>query len=110
MKELTFVRHAKSDWGTEFLKDIDRHLNERGYRDAYFLSEWYAGNKKRPELLLSSTATRAVSTALIFSRALAHNQQHVHLDENIYEAGADKLISILKKQENTYGSILLFGH
>ena len=41
MKELILVRHAKSDWGNESLKDIDRHLNERGYEDAYLLSKWY---------------------------------------------------------------------
>ena len=41
MKELILLRHAKSDWGGEFLKDIDRPLNDRGYLDAYVLSEWY---------------------------------------------------------------------
>ena len=38
MKNLTFIRHAKSDWGNEFLKDIDRPLAQKGYKDAYELS------------------------------------------------------------------------
>ena len=56
MKELTLIRHAKSDWGNESLKDIDRHLNERGYDDAYTLSDWYFNNHESPEIILSSPA------------------------------------------------------
>jgi len=97
MKELIFVRHAKSDWGTEFLQDIDRHLNERGYRDAYFLSEWYEKNKNKPDLILSSTATRALSTAFIFARALEQTTDKIKLEEKIYEASLENLLSVLKK-------------
>lgn len=110
MKELIFVRHAKSDWGTEFLKDIDRPLNERGYRDAYFLSEWYTKNKKKPALILASTATRALNTALIFARAFDLEPEYFQLEQNIYEAGTEKILSILKKQDKIHDSIMLFGH
>lgn len=110
MKELIFVRHAKSDWGTEFLRDVDRPLNERGYRDAYSLSEWFLKNKKKPGLILASTATRALSTALIFARALNHPQEHFRLEAQIYEATVDKLLSVIKKQDDSYSSIMLFGH
>ena len=110
MKEIILVRHAKSDWGTEFLKDIDRHLNERGYRDAYFSSEWFLKNKNKPGLIISSTATRALSTALLFTRALGHSMTHFKLEENIYEASLDKLVAVIKSQDNTFNSMMLFGH
>jgi len=108
MKELILVRHAKSDWGTEFLKDIDRPLNERGYRDAYALSDWYAKNKTRPDLILSSTAIRALNTAFIFARRM--DLAPVRLEEKIYEAGTDRLLSVIRQQEGAYESIMLFGH
>ncbi|PBQ33089.1 phosphohistidine phosphatase [Sphingobacteriaceae bacterium] len=110
MKELIFVRHAKSDWGTEFLKDIDRHLNERGYRDAYFLSEWFEKNKKKPDLILSSSATRALSTAFIFARSLEQNKDKIKVEEKIYEASLETLLSVLKKMDASYNSVMLFGH
>lgn len=110
MKELIFVRHAKSDWGSEFLQDIDRPLSERGYRDAYFLSEWYHKNKTSPRLILSSTAIRAMSTALMFARAMEFNMDHFKLEKRIYEISLARLISLIKEQNNTYESIMLFGH
>lgn len=110
MKELIIVRHAKSDWGTEFLKDADRHLNERGYRDAYYLSEWYLKNKTPPEAILSSTAARALSTALIFARTLGNDMKHFLLEDQIYEASVDRLLSVIRTQDNTRNSLMLFGH
>jgi len=110
MKEIILVRHAKSDWGTEFLKDVDRHLNERGYRDAYSLSEWYAKNKNKPHLILSSTATRALSTALIFARNLNLDMKKFKLEEKIYEANTDKLLSVIREQDNSLDTLMLFGH
>lgn len=110
MKEIIFVRHAKSDWGTEFLKDVDRHLNERGYSDAYFLSEWYSKNKKRPDLILSSTATRALSTALIFSRTLKMDVAALKLESHLYEAGLTELFSVLRSQDASNNSIMVFAH
>ncbi len=110
MKELVLVRHAKSDWGNETLRDIDRHLNERGYEDAYLLSKWYQKNHASPELILSSTATRALSTALIFARALNYNMDNFVLEKEIYESSAATLLSVLKNQDDSKNSIMLFGH
>lgn len=110
MKELTLIRHAKSDWGNEYLKDIDRHLNDRGYSDAYLLSSWFSKNHRSPDLILSSSATRALNTALIFARALDFNMENFIIEKDIYESTSDTLISILKKQPDTKNSIMLFGH
>jgi phosphohistidine phosphatase len=110
MKEIILVRHAKSDWGNESLQDIDRPLNERGYGDAYSMSQWYRGNKKMPDLIASSTATRALSTAMIFMRTLEFSTDKLLLEEDIYESTADNLVKILKKQDNRFSRIMFFGH
>jgi phosphohistidine phosphatase len=110
MKEIIFIRHAKSDWGNEFLKDEDRHLSERGYRDAYFMSEWYQKNKKQPEKIVASTAIRAYNTAFIFARAMDFDMRNFILEGRIYEASVAKLISLIKDQNSSVSSIMLFGH
>ncbi|MDO8999907.1 MAG: histidine phosphatase family protein [Bacteroidota bacterium] len=110
MKELILIRHAKSDWGNEYLKDIDRHLNARGYGDAYMLSKWYFENHLAPERILSSTATRALNTALIFARALNFNMANFLIEESIYESSVSNLLSTIKKQPDTLKSMMLFGH
>jgi phosphohistidine phosphatase len=110
MKDLTLIRHAKSDWGNESLKDIDRHLNERGYSDAYQLSDWYFNNHEVPQMIYTSTATRALNTALIFARSLDFDMKNFVLDATIYESSVVNLLSIIKKQPDSKSSIMLFGH
>ena len=110
MKEITIIRHAKSDWGEEFQKDIDRHLSARGITDAYFMSDWFVKNANKPDLILTSPATRAFSTAMIFARKLELKQEQIIIDERIYEADVKSLFSVVQSTENTKQSVVLFGH
>lgn len=110
MKQLIFVRHAKSDWGNEFLKDIDRPLTDRGYTDAYFLGEWCLKNKTLPDQMLASTATRALNTALIFARIFNFDMKRFCLEKEIYESSVERLMSIIREQDNARDRIMLFGH
>lgn len=110
MKELILVRHAKSDWANQGLHDVDRHLNERGYTDAYALSKWYFENKEKPSVIISSTATRAVSTALIFLRAMNMPLSRFSLCDTIYESPLEPVMDLVKKQNDSLDSVMLFGH
>jgi phosphohistidine phosphatase len=110
MMQLTLIRHAKSDWENEALNDIDRHLNARGYDNAYTLSEWYVNNQIKPDLIISSSATRALSTALIFARTLNYNITDLIIEPEIYESTSNIILSVINRQNNLKKSILLFGH
>lgn len=110
MKRLILVRHAKSDWGTEFLKDIDRPLNDRGYTDAYFMSDWFHNFKSVPDQIISSTATRALNTALIFARALNFDMNNFRLEKDLYECTAEQLLETAKTADNKSESVMLFCH
>jgi phosphohistidine phosphatase len=66
MIQLILARHAKSDWADEGLDDHDRPLNERGLRDAPVMARSVLRRGVRPEVLLSSTAVRALRTAEVF--------------------------------------------
>lgn len=110
MKELTLVRHAKSDWGSEILKDIDRPLNERGYRDAYFMSNWFVKEKALPQLIVSSSATRALSTAMIFARTMEADVKKMKITDQIYECHSSDLIKFLMTMEDAIDSLMIFCH
>ena len=67
MKTIYIVRHAKSSWEYEGIDDIDRPLKKRGIKDSYLVSEFLNTKIKRPDVFITSSATRALSTAVIFS-------------------------------------------
>lgn len=67
---LVLMRHAKSDWSHRNLPDHDRPLNGRGQRDAPRMAERLAGTGFHPDVILSSTAVRARTTAGALSTAL----------------------------------------
>ena len=90
MIELVLVRHAKSDWGDPSLRDHDRPLNARGQSDAPAMARRLASSGFRPERILSSTASRARTTAAEFGAALG---VEVELDENLYAAPGRTLLA-----------------
>jgi len=62
MKQITFIRHAKSNH-VMGLRDHDRPLNERGLTDAPLMAERLKTEQFSPDIMYSSTALRALNTA-----------------------------------------------
>lgn len=110
MKKIYFVRHAKSDRQYLSLADIDRPLNERGYRDAYAMSKRIMDQHSLPDELISSTAVRAVSTALIFMRTFNFTAHRLSLNPLFYEEDETIYISQLKSLNDNIHSVMLFAH
>lgn len=110
MKKIYLVRHAKSSWEDAGVDDMDRPLKGRGIRDAYGTATWLKQNGDKPQLLVSSPATRALHTALIFAREMDIPFQQVQIDARIYEAGPGTLMEVIKGLSNEVDSVMLFGH
>lgn len=110
MKTLFFIRHAKSDWGKPGLADIDRHLNDRGYADSNKMSKILQERQIVPDLIISSQAIRAVSTALIFCRNLGFDPSQLLIDSNLYDASVKDYLNCISRINNKFKCVLLFGH
>ena len=63
MKTLIVMRHAKSSWKHPDVADHDRPLNKRGKQDAPRMGKLLRQQKLTPQVIVSSTATRARRTA-----------------------------------------------
>lgn len=87
---LALVRHAKSDWGDPGLDDHERPLNDRGMRDAPRMARRLAESGFRPDVILSSTAVRARTTAEAFAAEL---RAGVSLLPELYGAPARTLLA-----------------
>lgn len=110
MRTLYLVRHAKSSWGNPGLRDHDRPLNDRGLHDAPKMAQMLASQGVVPDLLVSSPAKRALTTALFFAEAFNIEPREVQKDPNIYEAFPQEILRIISELPESAKTVLLFGH
>ncbi len=109
MKTLFLVRHAKSSKDDLSLPDRDRPLNERGIRDATRMGQRLACDVK-VDLIVSSPARRALSTAEFFAKELDYNSKDIVIDERLYESTPDKLLKVIGELDKKPKRLMLFGH
>ncbi|MBX3007261.1 MAG: histidine phosphatase family protein [Melioribacteraceae bacterium] len=110
MKHLYLVRHAKSSWDNPSHSDFERPLNKRGLRDAPFMAKLLNDKIGRIDLLVSSPASRAISTAKEFASFFNFKESEILRDERIYEASLTDLYCVVKELSDNYNSTILFGH
>lgn len=109
-KQLLIIRHAKSDWGNADLRDFDRPLNKRGKANAPEMAKRLVKQKIKPDLIVSSPALRAITTAKYFAEAWKIKPKEIEQNERIYEANTKTLVSIINQLDNKHQSVAIFGH
>ena len=110
MKTLYIVRHAKSSWKYESVKDIDRPLKERGINDAHLLSKYLAGEIQRPDVFLSSSANRALHTAVIFCENFGYPLSNLKIKRQLYSFSDGYLVKTVKALDDSFSSAIVFSH
>lgn len=109
MKQLLIIRHAESDWDLE-LEDFNRPLNSKGNADAVSMVQKLADKQLLPELLISSPAVRALSTAACFADVLEINKETISIEPALYNALDFSLLDIITQLDDRKNFTALFGH
>lgn len=108
MRRLLLLRHAKSSWETTGLSDHERPLARRGRRAAAALRRHVAAGSVTPDLVLCSTARRAVET---WERiAPGFLPVTVDLIPELYGATAAELLQRLRRVPEGTACLLVVGH
>lgn len=110
MKTLLLVRHAKSSWSDADISDINRPLKRSGVKDAIEVSKKLKTLKCSPDILITSPAVRAITTALIFARTLKYQYNRIVINEMVYDFSKDALLPLLRNIDDKYNVIMLVGH
>ncbi len=110
MKTLYLIRHAKSSWENKNVSDYERPLNDRGKRDAPFMAGILKKKSVKIDLILSSPANRALTTAKIFAKEVGIPETKIITNENIYGANKNDLLKVLLETDDTVNNLMLFGH
>lgn len=109
MKTVYLVRHAKSSWEFDVI-DHERPLNERGLRDAPKVAERAAATMPKPDIVLSSDALRAKTTAAIFAKAFDIPSASIILDHQLYDFDGRDLIKVIRNCDDSHDRVMIFGH
>jgi phosphohistidine phosphatase len=85
-------------------------LNDRGKRDAPKIGERLAKRDVKPDLILSSPATRALETAKIIAKKLTYKLKDIVVDERLYAVGADDLLDVVRGLDDKVERVMVVGH
>ncbi|GAA4488362.1 histidine phosphatase family protein [Microbacterium panaciterrae] len=107
MKTLLLARHAKSDWDMAGLRDHDRPLNARGRRDAPLMARRLSDAGVGLQRIVSSTATRAHSTAARYAAAFG---LAVFDEPALYAASARTILAVASGLPDDLEVAMLVGH
>ncbi len=110
MRTLTLVRHAKSSWNHPGLADFQRPLNKRGERDAPRMGSRLATRNIKPQMILSSPAVRALTTAKVIASAVGYEATGIITDERIFHAYSDQLLEVIRGFDASLHHLMLVGH
>ncbi|MGI9519564.1 MAG: SixA phosphatase family protein [Pirellulaceae bacterium] len=109
MKQLLVMRHAKSSWKDETLADHDRPLNPRGQDNAPRMGQFVAENKCLPDLILSSTAARALQTARLFVEGCGCDIEILTF-KRLYHAGPEDYREAVAVSGDPHARIMVVSH
>tara|TARA_B110000116_G_C16445178_1_gene406713 strand:+ start:111 stop:605 length:495 start_codon:yes stop_codon:yes gene_type:complete len=108
MKRLLIFRHAEAEFNSKIL-DHDRALTPSGNRDSKEVGKYISKTKFMPDLIISSSATRALKTAENAALSGKWNSDFIK-KHGIYNGDTQYLQHLLSEQKNTYNTICLVGH
>lgn len=110
MKTLVLIRHAKSSWAEPLQADFDRPLNDRGREDAPRMGERLKRLGVMPDLIVSSTAKRAVQTAKRIAQGIGYNAEKIQWVERLYHASPATMESVVAGLGDDVENVFLVSH
>jgi phosphohistidine phosphatase len=110
MKTLLVLRHAKSSWHDRALLDHDRPLNNRGQHDARLMGALLVEQRLIPDLIVSSDAVRAQTTAEAVAEAAGYAAE-ILLEHLLYLASPADIRAVLRTlPEKNARMVMIVGH
>ena len=92
------------------MPDKDRPLSDRGKRDAPKMGKRLAKRDVKPDLILSSPAMRALTTAEIIAKKRDYKRKDIVVDDRLYAGEADDLLNVIHKLSDKRERVILVGH
>lgn len=111
MKQLTLIRHAKTEVIHSGITDFQRKLKKRGIADAGLIAEYLKEQQFLPDKIISSDATRALQTAQILADSINYPREAIILAPFLYQEFTHvEFLSFIDRHCNQDKSVWVIGH
>ena len=110
MKTLLLVRHAKSSWDNLSISDEERPLNERGRKNAPEMASRLRKRKIDIDVILSSPAKRALTTAEYFAEEYGLKKNKLIIVPELYMAGKETFLNVIRNAPGKAVNVAVFSH
>jgi phosphohistidine phosphatase len=110
MKTLYLARHAKSSWDMPELKDTERPLNGRGKKDAPMMGKLLKEMDEYPDLIISSPAKRAFSTAKRIASEIGYPRKKIRVNDALYMADTNEFMFVISDTKKSVNRLMLVSH
>jgi phosphohistidine phosphatase len=110
MLRLILLRHAKSSWDDARLDDFERPLAPRGLRNVPEMGRRLAQRRLPIDLVISSTAVRALATARGVAREIGYREDCIQQAPELYLASPDEILAVIRAVPAGIDTLMVVGH
>lgn len=109
-RTLVIIRHAKSSWVNPLQSDFDRSLNDRGDKDAPMMGDRLKAKKIIPDLIISSTAKRALQTAKKIAKQLGYAESKIKSYDKLYHCISQVFEEVIYEIADDVRTVFIVAH
>ena len=109
MKNINFLRHAKSNWDSP-VSNRNRPLSSSGVKAIQQVALHWKDFFSDAKCIISSPANRALHTATILAHTIGNDINKIKIDEALYTFSSSVIITYIKRLDDVYDHLLLVGH
>ncbi|MBE0491022.1 MAG: histidine phosphatase family protein [Sulfurospirillum sp.] len=109
-KKIYLIRHAKSSQKELDLDDFDRPLNKRGKRDVVFMAKRLKHFGIKPDLIISSPALRATTTAQEIAKIIKYKEEDIVYELALYASNYEKYRYLIDSIDPACKSVFIIAH
>ncbi len=109
MKQLTLFRHGKAEPHGKGIEDFHRELIKQGVQRVTEVAQKAVKAWGTPDLIVSSPAVRALSTAELYAEELSTTDD-IQLYEELYAAESGDIVDVIHELPADIEHVVIVGH
>ena len=109
LRHLLLLRHGKSDWSADYRVDRERPLAPRGVKAAKRMGRFLTAVDLAPDVVVSSPAVRALTTAELAAEAGEWGCE-IRVEDRLYGCGGNAVVEVVRALGIEGEAVLIAGH